>query len=504
MRGPRGLSVGPPPATLLHLPSSARRRGERSERGGSIEGCDGVPACRRRRDDEPRPDSRHSSGSTRDDRAAGAGVDVRVVTGSDGADDSGESARLATLARTRLLDSPAEEPYDRIARLAARVLDAPIATVTLIDEDRQFYKACVGLPEPLRSVRQTPLEYSFCKHTVALGSPLVIGDTRSDDRVSAMLSVTAFGVQAYAGVPLLVDGFAIGTLCVMDMRPRTWTGEQVGMLIDLAAAVMTEIQLRLTVEQVELASEAAHAARAEAERANRAKSEFLAMMSHDLRTPLNAIGGYRQLLELGVHGPLTDGQRETLERIKRAQDHLLHLISEVLSFSQLEAQAMPLAWAHVPVDATLRGLEALVRPQLDAKGLTFVYRGDDPDVLMYVDAERLTRVVVNLLTNAIKFTPSGGRVSLEWRAEATRIVIRVEDTGIGIPPDRLDAIFEPFIQIPGQKAMNPDGVGLGLAIGQRLARAMHGNLIASSVPGMGTTFELMVLRNRPEANGSPG
>ena len=455
-------------------------------------------------DDGMRSDSRHRRDGARGDHTAGAVADIRVVPPADGTDDAGESARLAALARTRLLDSPAEEPYDRIARLAARVLDAPISTVTLIDRDRQFYKACVGLPEPLRSVRQTPLEYSFCKHTIALGSPLIIGDTGIDDRVSGMLSVTEFGVQAYAGVPLLVDGFAIGTLCVMDIRPRTWSEEQVGMLTDLAAAVMTEIQLRLTVEQVELASRDAHAARAEAERANRAKSEFLAMMSHDLRTPLNAIGGYRQLLELGVHGPLTEGQRETLDRIKRAQDHLLHLISEVLSFSQLEAQAVPLSWAHVPVDATLRELEALVRPQLDAKGLTFVYRGDDPDARMYVDVERLTRVVVNLLTNAIKFTPAGGRVSLDWRAEPTRIVIRVEDTGIGIPPDRIDAIFEPFVQIPGQKAMNPDGVGLGLAIGRRLARAMHGDLTASSVPGTGTTFELTVLRDRPGADGSPG
>ena len=418
-------------------------------------------------------------------------------------DDRGEAARLVALARTRLLDSPSEEPYDRIARLAARVQETPIATVTLIDADRQFYKACIGLPEPLRSVRQTPLDFSFCRHTVALGTPLIIRDTRRDDRVSSLRPVTEFGVQAYAGVPLLVDGFAIGTLCVMDMRPRTWSDEQVAMLVDLAAAVMTEIQLRLTVEQLELASEAAHAARAEAERANRAKSEFLAMMSHDLRTPLNAIGGYRQLLELGVHGPLNVGQRETLERIKRAQDHLLHLISEVLSFSQLEARAVSMAWSLVPVDPTVRGLEALVRPQLDAKRLTFVLAGHDPDATMYVDVERLSRIVVNLLTNAIKFTPAGGRVSLDWTAEPERVVIRVSDTGIGIPSDRLEAIFEPFVQIPGQKVMNPDGVGLGLAIGRRLARAMHGDLRASSVPGEGTTFELTVLRKAPEGDGSP-
>ena len=255
----------------------------------------------------------------------------------------GEAARLAVLARTRLLDSPVEEPYDRIARLAARVLAAPIATVTLIDHDRQFYKACVGLPGPLRSERETPLEYSFCKHTVELGEPLVIEDTRLDARV----------------------------------------------------------------------------ARDQADTANRAKSEFLAMMSHDLRAPLNAIGGYRHLLELGVHGPLTDAERETLSRIKRAQDHLLQLISGVLTFARLEGKASPPELASVPVQETLREIESLVQPQLEGSGLTFAASAGDAAEYMYVDVERLTRIVVNLLTNAAKFTPRGGRVSLAWQIESS-------------------------------------------------------------------------------------
>ena len=415
----------------------------------------------------------------------------------------GEAARLAVLARTRLLDSPVEEPYDRIARLAARGLAAPIATVTLIDRDRQFYKACVGLPEPLRSVRETPLEYSFCKHTVELGAPLIIDDTRLDARVATMPSVTQFGVQAYAGVPLLVDGLAIGTLCVMDMQPRPWSNEQVGLLTDLAATVMTEIELRMSVEQLELASDEARAARDQADQANGAKSEFLARRSHDLRAPLNAIGGYRQLLELEVHGPLTDAQRETLSHIKRAQDHLLHLISGVLTFARLEGKASPPEFAHVPVQATLREVESLVQPQLEASGLTFASSGGDAAECMYVDVDRLTRIVVNLLANAAKFTPRGGQVSLVWHMESSRVVIRVADTGIGIPAERLGAIFEPFVQIEGQRAMNPEGAGLGLAISRLLARSMHGELSVTSTPGQGTTFEVTVLRDRSAAPAGP-
>jgi len=408
------------------------------------------------------------------------------------------ASRLAAVERTALLETPAEEPYDRIARMASRMMGAPIATVTLIDRDRQFYKACVGIPEPLNSTRETSLDYSFCKHTVALGTPLIIPDTLLDERVAEIPSVTQFNVRAYAGVPLLVSGEAVGTLCVMDLNPRSWSGEQIATLIDLAASVMTEIQLRMTIADLEVMSDLANMSRAEAERANRSKGEFLAMMSHDLRTPLNAIGGYCQLLELGIHGPVTDRQTETLARIKAAQKHLEGLITEVLTFSQLEAGSDTLTLSQIPVETMLRDVQSLVRPQLDAKGLRFAYRGSDVEALVNVDEAKLKRILLNLLTNAIKFTPRDGQVSLSARDEKSRVVIAVEDTGVGIPPDRIDMIFEPFVQTPGQKSMNPDGVGLGLAIGYRLARAMGGTLTATSSLGEGTTFELTFPKSVPD------
>lgn len=401
-----------------------------------------------------------------------------------------DAKRLAAVDRTALLDTPAEEPYDRIARLASRVMGAPIATVTLIDRDRQFYKACVGLPEPISSTRETSLDYSFCKHTVALGTPLVIPDTLLDERVAEIPSVTQFNVRAYAGVPLLVSGQAVGTLCVMDLRPRSWSDEEIDTLIDLAASVMTEIQLRMTIGELEVMSDLANVSRTDAERANRAKGEFLAMMSHDLRTPLNAIGGYCELLELGIHGPVNDGQTETLARIRAAQKHMESLITEVLTFSQLEAGSDTLTLSLIPVESVLRDVQSLVRPQLDGKGLQFVYRGSDVEAFINVDEGKLKRILVNLLTNAIKFTPRNGQVSLTWRDERSRVVITVQDTGVGIAADRIDTIFEPFVQISGQKSINPDGVGLGLAIGYRLTRAMGGSLTATSVLGEGTSFEL--------------
>jgi signal transduction histidine kinase len=402
--------------------------------------------------------------------------------------------RLAMVESIGLLDTAIEEPYDRIARIASRMMSAPIATVTLIDRDRQFYKACVGIPEPLSTTRETPLEFSFCKHTIALGTPLVIADTLQDKRVAEIPSVTQFNVRAYAGVPLLISGQAVGTLCVMDLRPRSWSDLEVDTLIDLAATVMTEIKLRMTVGDLELMSEVAVVARAEAEQANRAKGEFLAMISHDLRTPLNAIGGYCDILELGIQGPVTDGQRDMLVRIKKAQKHLQSLITEVLTFSKLEAGTEMITLTDVSLELVLREVQSLVRPQLEAKELEFVYLGTDAIVRVTADEGKLKRIMLNLLTNAIKFTPRKGHITLDTRTDGSRIVITVHDTGVGIAINRIDSIFEPFVQIPGQKAMNPDGVGLGLAIGRRLARAMNGSLTATSAPGEGTSFELVLPR----------
>ena len=405
-----------------------------------------------------------------------------------------DAPRLEALRRTRLLDSETEEPYDRIARVASKMLATPIATVTLIDSGRQFYKACLGLPEPINTTRETTLEYSFCRHTIALGTPLVIGDTLADERVANMRSVTEYGVRAYAGVPLMVDQQAVGTLCVMDIVPRKWSEGEINILSDLGAMVMTEIRLRITIDDLEIATQTAEAARKEAERANKAKSEFVTMMSHDLRTPLNAIGGYRQLLELGVPGPVNDGQLEALGRIKRAQDHLAYLISEVMDFSRLEAGSVSLLLSTVSAESVLRGLETLIRPQLDEKKIKYVYNGGDGSVKMHADSEKVVRVLTNLLTNSIKFTPAGGKISVGWAEDGDMIAITVADNGIGIPADRLESIFEPFVQVPGQKAMNPQGVGLGLAIGRKLAILMRGDLTATSRVGQGTTFVMTVPR----------
>jgi GAF domain-containing protein len=153
--------------------------------------------------------------------------------------------RLVALHHAGIVDTPREESFDRIASLAARVLNAPVALVSAIDRDRQFFKSCLGLPEPWASRRESPLTHSFCQHVVAAREPLVVSDARQEPKLRNNLAIRDFGVIAYLGVPLITrDGHALGTLCVIDHKPRTWTSDQVDLLKDLATSVVTEITLR--------------------------------------------------------------------------------------------------------------------------------------------------------------------------------------------------------------------------------------------------------------------
>jgi signal transduction histidine kinase len=239
-------------------------------------------------------------------------------------------------------------------------------------------------------------------------------------------------------------------------------------------------------------NEALEARSAEAEAANRAKAEFLASMSHELRTPLNAIGGYVDLLQAGIQGGLTEPQRTSIERIRRNAQHLLVLITDILNFAKVEAGRIELRIADVPLDPLIGELERTVAPLVEAKRLAFLSR-HDPQARLLGDPDRVHQILLNLLGNAVKYTDPGGQLSLDAALDGGRVLIRVRDTGLGIPADQLEAIFDPFVQLrraPGD--VMPEGVGLGLSISRDLARAMGGDLTVESEPGAGSVFTLVM------------
>ena len=224
--------------------------------------------------------------------------------------------------------------------------------------------------------------------------------------------------------------------------------------------------------------------------ANRAKAEFFAVMSHELRTPLNAIGGYVEVMTMGIQGPITDQQRDSLERIQRNQQHLLSVIEDVLIFAKLEADRVPLELEVVAVSQALDELDALVRPALRRKEITLTCDACNSTLTVVADPEKLRQILLNVVGNAIKFTPVGGTVRVGAARVGATVRISVSDTGIGIPEDQLSRIFEPFFQVERGPTRRYPGVGLGLSIASDLARAMRGDVQVVSKVDEGTTVSI--------------
>jgi signal transduction histidine kinase len=244
-------------------------------------------------------------------------------------------------------------------------------------------------------------------------------------------------------------------------------------------------------------------ARAAADAANQAKASFLTTMSHELRTPLNAITGYTALLADGLRGPVTLDQSTDLDRIRLAGGHLLALINDILNFAKLEAAHVRFESEAVPVHETLGAAAAMVEPQARSKGIAFECPGCQSASAVRGDREKVLQIVLNLLSNAVRFTPAGGGIVVSCGATDAVVTISVRDTGRGIALDDLERIFEPFVQVGQRLAGREAGAGLGLSISRELARAMGGDLIAASVVGAGSTFSLVLPRAAPIDDATP-
>ena len=309
-------------------------------------------------------------------------------------------------------------------------------------------------------------------------------------RYPALMSVVEQNPhRAQMIAPLIVAGRSIGALGIAFRDERRFTEDEREFLLQVAG------QCAVALERARL-YEAESRARTMAENANRSKGDFLAAMSHELRTPLNAIAGHTDLLMMDLYGPISVEQRDALARVKRAQQHLLSVIDDLLSFARLERGKVDFHLTRVAVRDVLDDIAPMIGPQVAAKSLTYEASLPEADLVVTADRGKFAQIVLNLITNAVKFTPAGGRIKVEACNRDTEsghrefVEITVTDDGVGIPPEKLEAVFDPFVQLDTSPSHRHEGTGLGLAISRDLARGMGGDLSVRSVPGKSTTFTL--------------
>ncbi len=294
------------------------------------------------------------------------------------------------------------------------------------------------------------------------------------------------GIASLISVPLVARRKLLGAITFVTSG-RGYGPAEVLLAKDIAH------QAALALDNARMYDEAVHLKEA-ADTANKAKTAFLGSLSHELRTPLNAIGGYIDLIDMGLRGPVTEAQHLDFARVKRSQQHLVLLITEILNFVRVGSGNVSYAIADVNALNALAHAVSLIEPLFGQRGIAFDGISGDPDIVARADFDRVTQILVNLLSNAIKFTQSGGHIGAQCSATGEVVTIQIFDTGIGIAPEKIETVFEPFVQLRDGLADRASGVGLGLAISRDLARAMKGELSVTSDEGKGSRFTLTLPR----------
>jgi signal transduction histidine kinase len=397
-----------------------------------------------------------------------------------------EHQRLAVLMAANLLDTPEEETFDRFTRLASAILKTPVALVSLVDRQRQFFKSSIGLPEPWATKRETPLSHSFCQHVVSTQEPLCVADARIHPLLCDNLAIADLGAIAYLGIPLTTaDGYTLGSFCAIDTTPREWGNADVEILRDLAALVIEKIELRLFAKQL-------HTDYLQLRNLELFRAEMVQMLVHDLRNPLTSfILGLDTILRVGT---LTDAQHKYLSLARKGGMTLARMIDGILDTSNSETAQLELNLTEISSTQIMQTACQQMMPLAEKSDVRLVCGESDIPPLI-ADSEKLRRVMVNLVSNAIQNTPPGGEIFVHaQKTEEQTVRFTVTDTGRGIPSEAFDRIFQKFGRVHSERMAgeSSSGHGLGLPFSQIVVEAHGGNIWVNSQLGHGTSFHFTI------------
>jgi len=378
-----------------------------------------------------------------------------------------EKERLQKLKELGILDTLEEQAYDDLTHLAAQICGTPISLVSLIDENRQWFKSHHGL-----GATETPREYAFCAHAILDDQLFIIEDADHDERFHDNPLVTAEPyVKFYAGVPLVLDSnIHVGTLCVIDNHARKLDEQQKQSLEALARQVVSQLQLRLKLKEME--------------QLDHAKDEFLSMVSHELRTPLTSLKG-----SLGIIKHMStdlDAQTDAMLDIAvRNADQLLVIVNDILDLAKMEAGKLEMHFETLDAKALLQQALELNKSYIEQCGCHGVLKIADEmsGTMIKGDKQRLLQVISNLLSNAAKFSPEGDEIMLSLAKSQSQVRISVTDHGNGIPQDQQVLLFKKFHQLGKAGNQKLPGTGLGLNICKHIIQAHQSEISFTSSPG---------------------